>query len=73
MKKSTLLLFALITVFMLSGCEIYSLVKDLTDKEEGRITTTDGKVLTGRILTPIFSPWREKWHPMDLNTTNSDL
>ena len=52
MKKSTLLLFALITVFMLSGCEIYSLVKDLTDKEEGRITTTDGKVLTGRVEMP---------------------
>ena len=52
MKKSTLLLFALITVFMLSSCEIYSLVKDLTDKEEGRITTTDGKVLTGRVEMP---------------------
>lgn len=52
MKKSTLLLFALITVFMLSGCEIYSIVKDLTDKEEGRITTTDGKVLTGRVEMP---------------------
>jgi hypothetical protein len=52
MKKSALLLFALITVFMFSGCEIYGLVKDLTDKEEGRITTTDGKVLTGRIMMP---------------------
>lgn len=52
MKKSALLLFVLITVFMLSGCEIYSIVKDLTDKEEGRITTTDGKVLTGRVEMP---------------------
>lgn len=52
MKKSTLLLFALVTVFMFSGCEIYSIVKDITDKEEGRITTTDGKVLTGRVEMP---------------------
>ncbi len=37
---------------MLASCEVYGLVKDATDKEDGRIVTTSGKTYTGRVETP---------------------
>ncbi len=52
MKKATFLLLACIAMFSLESCQIYSVVKDATDKEEGRIITNDGTEYVGRVKMP---------------------
>lgn len=52
MRKIILASLFTIATMMLSGCEVYSLVKDATDKEEGRILTTSGKTYQGRVEMP---------------------
>lgn len=37
---------------LMTSCQIYSAVKDFTDREEGRLTTIDGQEYTGRVLMP---------------------
>lgn len=37
---------------LMTNCQIYSTVKDFTDREEGRLTTIDGQEYTGRVLMP---------------------
>lgn len=53
MKKSAK--FLLLLVFatpLLGSCQIYTVVKDLTDKEEGRVVMKDGTEYTGRVKMP---------------------
>lgn len=37
---------------MLGGCQIYGVIKDATDKEEGRIVMKDGTEYVGRVKMP---------------------
>lgn len=39
---------------LMTGCQIYNVVKYYTDREEGRLITLDGKEYTGRVLMPKF-------------------
>ena len=39
-------------VFLLGGCQIYSVVKDATDREEGRVVMKDGTEYVGRVKMP---------------------
>lgn len=53
MKKFSFFLFSsLCMVLMLSGCQIYDVVKDLTDKEEGQVIMKDGQEYVGRVEMP---------------------
>lgn len=40
------------TIFLFSGCNTYSLIKDATDREEGRIIMNDGTEYVGRVKMP---------------------
>lgn len=40
------------TIFLFSGCSTYSLIKDATDREEGRIIMNDGTEYVGRVKMP---------------------
>jgi len=42
----------LLVLPLLSGCQIYDVVKDATDKEEGRVVMKDGKEYVGRVKMP---------------------
>lgn len=53
MRKSLFAVIATVCVAMtLGGCQIYGLVKDVTDKEEGKIIMKDGKEYVGRVEMP---------------------
>lgn len=53
MRKSLFAVIATVCVVMtLGGCQIYGLVKDATDKEEGKIIMKDGKEYVGRVEMP---------------------
>ncbi|NPD90857.1 hypothetical protein [Xylanibacter muris] len=55
--KNSIRQFLLISPFMLiipliNSCQIYSVIKDATDKEEGRVVMKDGTEYTGRVKMP---------------------
>ncbi len=53
MKKSTKFLLPLVfTAPLLGSCQIYTVIKDFTDKEEGRVVMKDGTEYTGRVKMP---------------------
>lgn len=52
MKTLRNLMVMAVGMLLMSGCQIYSAVKDFTDREEGRLITLDGKEYTGRVLMP---------------------
>lgn len=53
MKRTLFAAIATILVAMtFTGCQIYSIVKDATDKEDGRIIMKDGKEYVGRVEMP---------------------
>lgn len=52
-------------ILMLSGCEIYGIVKDATDKEDGRIITKDGTTYTGRVEMPNANTKKVTIHTLD--------
>ncbi|MGI6243392.1 MAG: hypothetical protein ACOYJK_07665 [Prevotella sp.] len=53
MKKNLFFLFSfLCMVLMLSGCQVYGLIKDASDKEEGQVIMKDGQEFVGRVETP---------------------
>ena len=49
MKKLKLGMLLCFAVFLLGGCQIYSVVKDATDREEGRVVMKDGTEYVGRV------------------------
>lgn len=51
-KAAQFLLPLVVATPLLSSCQIYSVVKDLTDKEEGRVVMRDGTEHTGRVKMP---------------------
>lgn len=53
MRKSLFAVIAAVCVAMtLGGCQIYGLVKDATDKEEGKVIMKNGKEYVGRVEMP---------------------
>ena len=52
MKKLKLGMLLCFAVFLLGGCQIYSVVKDATDREEGRVVMKDGTEYVGRVKMP---------------------
>lgn len=42
----------LLAVPLLSSCQIYSLIRDVTDKEDGRVVMKDGTEYVGRVKMP---------------------
>lgn len=52
MKDLRKLMFIVAVVSLMTSCQIYTVVKDLTDREEGRVKTTDGQSYMGRVLMP---------------------
>lgn len=51
-KLKNLLILSCCAV-LLTGCELYGLLKDFTDKEEGTVVLNDGKTYTGRVSMPL--------------------
>jgi len=41
-----------VAILSLSGCQIYGVIKDATDREEGRIVMNDGTEYVGRVKMP---------------------
>ena len=56
MKKLKLGMLLCFAVFLLGGCQIYSVVKDATDREEGRVVMKDGTEYVGRVKMLRISP-----------------
>lgn len=52
MKQLKKIVPVLLSAAMLAGCQIYSIVKDATDKEDGQVITKDGRAYTGRVSMP---------------------
>lgn len=55
MKKNVVLITILTFVLcgLMSSCQVYGLIKTLTDKEEGRVVMKDGTEYTGRVKMPL--------------------
>lgn len=51
-KKALRAAFVAAVCVALGSCQVYQIVKDATDKEDGTVTLTDGSELTGRVLMP---------------------
>ena len=52
---------------LLSSCQIYDIVKDATDQEEGRIVMKDGTEYTGRVRMP-----KSNTKTVNITTTNGE-
>ncbi len=52
MKKLKIFSFFCMAMFLFSSCQIYTVIKDATDHEEGRIVMKDGKEYVGRVKMP---------------------
>lgn len=52
---------------LLSSCQIYGIVKDATDQEEGRIVMKDGTEYTGRVRMP-----KSNTKTVNITTTNGE-
>jgi len=52
MKRFKVFRLLLAAIPLLSSCQIYSVIKDATDREEGRIVMADGTEYVGRVKMP---------------------
>lgn len=52
MKQLAYLLPLVLVAPLASSCQIYGVIKDATDKEEGRVVMKDGSEYTGRVKMP---------------------
>lgn len=52
MKRLSHILSLLSLTALFTSCQIYGIVKDITDKEDGQIQTKDGRQYVGRVSMP---------------------
>ena len=52
MKRFKIFRVLLVAIPLFSSCQIYSVIKDATDREEGRIVMADGTEHVGRVKMP---------------------